>query len=422
MLLKGNCLVAQSGGPTAVINSAVCGVIHEAMEQDQIEGIYGGVNGILGVLNEEIMDFAKETKADIDGLLYTPSAAVGSCRYKLGDINSSREEYERILEVFKAHNIRYFFYSGGNDSMDTADKIARLAKEIDYELRVMGVAKTIDNDLAETDHCPGYGSVVKFNAVSVMEAGLDTEALYTTDTATIIEVMGRNAGWIAGGTAVAAREQGQAPHLIYMPEAAFTVENFIEDCNEVLSRYGRLSIVVGEGLKDAQGNYVSVQAGDFAKDSFGHQQLGGIAEALKSVVETRVGVKCRYAKLATCQRNAMHFASKTDRDEAYMCGREAARQAANGTSGYMVGLKRVTNDPYKSETVLAELAQVANGEKFVPRNWINERGNFPTREFIDYVKPLIEGEVEVPIVDGLPQYTRFKKVLIDKKCPHKKYG
>jgi len=422
MSLKGNCLVAQSGGPTAVINSAICGVIHQAMDMDDIQGIYGGVNGILGVLNEEIMDFAAETRADIDGLLYTPSAAVGSCRYKLKDMESSRDEYQRILEVFQAHNIRYFFYSGGNDSMDTADKIAKLAAEMDYELRVMGIAKTIDNDLAETDHCPGYGSVVKYNSVSIMESGLDTEALYTTDTATVMEVMGRNAGWIAGGTALASREPGQAPHLIYMPEATFSLNNFVEDCREVLAKYGRISIVVGEGLKDENGDYISIQAGDFSKDSFGHVQLGGIAEAIKNVVETKVGVKCRYIKLSTCQRNAMHFASKTDRDEAYMCGREAARQAGQGASGYMVGIKRLSNDPYKSEPALAELEKVANGEKLVPRHWINQRGNFPTSEFIDYVRPLIQGEVEVPIVDGLPKYTRFKKVLLDKKCPQKKYG
>ncbi len=422
MGLKGNCIAAQSGGPTAVINSAVCGVAHEAMEQADIENIYGAVNGILGVLNEEIMDFGQEQKAVIDGLLHTPSAALGSCRYKLKKIDQSRKEYERILEVFKAHNIRYSFYSGGNDSMDTADKINNLARETGYELRVIGIAKTIDNDLAETDHCPGYGSVIKYNAVTVMEAGRDTESLYTTDTATVVEVMGRNAGWIAAGTALARREEGDAPHLIYMPEAAFSINGFVEDCREVLGKYGRISIVAGEGLKDENGQYLTFQSGDFAKDSFGHQQLGGVAEFLKTVVEQKINVKCRYIKLGTCQRNAMHFGSKTDRDEAYMCGREAVKQAVAGTSGYMVGLKRVSNDPYSSEPALAKLDEVANGEKPVPREWINDRGNFPTEEFIDYARPLIQGEVELPIVDGLPQYVRFKKVLLEKKCPQKKYG
>lgn len=415
---KGNCIIAQSGGPTAVINASVAGAVEEASKHEAITGIYGALNGIRGVLLEEIFDLGKEPTSNITGLHRTPAAALGSCRYKLKDLETSKEDYERILEVFKAHNIRYFFYAGGNDSMDTADKTARLAAETGYELVAIGIPKTIDNDLACTDHCPGYGSVAKYVATVAMEAGKDTEALYTTDTCTVLEVMGRNAGWIAAATGLAARTAQDAPHLIYLPEAAFTVDKFLADVKAVHARLGRVFIVVGEGLKDKDGNYVTTQMGDFAKDSFGHVQLGGVAEMLKSVVEEQAGHKCRYIKLGTCQRNAMHFASATDAAEAAMCGAAAVKAAMAGEIGKMVTLVREESaDGYKCGTGLAELSDVANGEKKVPAEYINEEGNFITSEFKAYAGPLVRGEADVEIdADGLPVYVRLEKHMLEKKA------
>jgi len=388
------------------------------MKHGEIEGVYGAINGVLGILNEEIFDFREESPDDIEGLKYTPAAALGSCRYKLKSLEDSREDYARIMEVFKAHNIRYFFYIGGNDSMDTADKITRLSKEMDYEMRVMGIPKTVDNDLAFTDHCPGYGSIAKYNATAVMEAGRDTDAIYTTDTCTIFEAMGRNAGWIAAATALARREEGDAPHLIYMPEAAFSIEQFVKDCKEVLSKFGRIFIVAGEGLKDASSEYITAATGEFARDSFGHVQLGGVADILKQIIEKEVKVKARWNKLGTCQREAMHFASKTDRDEAYLCGQMAVKHAVEeDVTGKMVSLVRESDEPYRCTTGLVGLAQVANAEKPVPREWINESGNFVTEKFIRYATPLIQGEVEVPIENGLPRYIRLKRKPIPKKSP-----
>ncbi len=418
MALKGNCIVAQSGGPTAVINASACGVVQECFRHGHIEGVYGAINGVLGILNEEIFDFREESPEDIEGLKYTPAAALGSCRYKLRSLEDSREDYSRIMEVFEAHNIRYFFYIGGNDSMDTADKITGLSTEMGYEMRVMGIPKTVDNDLAFTDHCPGYGSIAKYNAAAVMEAGRDTDAIYTTDTCTIFEAMGRNAGWIAAATALARREEQDAPHLIYMPETAFTMESFVRDCEDVLSKHGRLFIVAGEGLKDASGEYITAATGEFAKDSFGHVQLGGVAEILRQIVEKEVKVKARWNKLGTCQREAMHFASKTDRDEAYLCGQMAVKHAVEeDITGKMVSLVRHSDEPYRCGTGLATLSEVANAEKPVPREWINEAGNFVTAEFIRYARPLIGGEVAVPIENGLPKYIRLKRKPIPKKCP-----
>jgi len=301
---KANAIVAQSGGPTAVINSSACGVIQTAMKSDKIERVIGATNGILGVLREDLFDISAEKPETIEALKRTPAAAIGSCRYKLKSLDESRSDYERILDVFKAHNIHYFFYCGGNDSMDTADKVNKLAAETGYELVCMGVPKTIDNDLACTDHCPGYGSVAKYVATCAMSAGKDTEALYTTDTCTILEVMGRNAGWIAAATGLARRVAEDAPHLIYMPEAAFSFDKLVADVKEVYREFGRVFIVAGEGLKDADGNYITADSGAFSRDSFGHVQLGGVAEMLKAVIEKEVGWTglCVYNRTCRTQR------------------------------------------------------------------------------------------------------------------------
>jgi len=413
---KPNAIVAQSGGPTAVINSSACGVIQEAMSCGRIGKVYGATNGILGVLKEDLFDISAEKPETIDAMKRTPAAAIGSCRYKLKSLDESRADYERILDVFKAHDIHYFFYIGGNDSMDTADKVNKLAAENGYELISIGVPKTIDNDLAFTDHCPGYGSVAKYVATSAMNAGKDTESLYTTDTCTILEVMGRNAGWIAAATGLAVRCPQDAPHLIYMPEAAFDFDKLIENVKEVYKEFGRVFIVTGEGLRDKNGNYVSAETSGIGVDSFGHAQLGGVAEMLKSVIEKEVGIKTRFNKLGTNQRSAMHFASLTDINEAYMCGQMAVKAAMSGENGKMITLVRSEGPKYKCTTGFALLSDVANGEKKVPAEYINAKGNHITDAMRDYVGPLVAGEAPVTIGDdGLPVYMRFERNAIEKK-------
>ncbi len=415
---KANAIIAQSGGPTAVINSSACGVIQEAINCGKIGKVFGSENGILGVLKEDIFDITAEKPQTIDALKRTPAAAIGSCRYKLKSLDKSRADYERIIDVFKAHDIHYFFYCGGNDSMDTADKVNKLAAEMKYELICVGVPKTIDNDLAFTDHCPGYGSVAKYVATCAMNAGRDTEALYTTDTCSILEVMGRNAGWIAAATGLARRERQDAPHLIYLPESPFTFEQLIRDVRETLKEFKRVFIVCGEGLRDEKGQYITADSGKLGTDSFGHVQLGGIAETLKAVIEKEVGIKTRFNKPGTNQRSAMHFASFTDVNEAYMVGIAAVRMAMQNVSGKMITLVRQAGAKYICTTGTATLSDVANGEKKVPREYINKEGNGVTSAMLDYVRPLVMGEAAVTIGnDGLPVYMRFEKYFVAKKLP-----
>lgn len=408
MGMKGNCIVAQSGGPTAVINASACGVIQEALGSGDIEGVYAAHNGILGIFNEEIFDLGKEDPADIEGLKTTPSSALGSCRYKV----KSDEDFARILEIFKKYNIRYFFYIGGNDSMDTADKVNKLAESEGYELVVAGVPKTIDNDLAFTDHCPGYGSVIKYLAAMTMEAGRDTEAMYTTDTVNVIEAMGRNAGWIAAGTALARKEEQDAPHIILLPEHPFVKEEFKARLDYYLTKYGRAVIVVSEGTKDTEGTYIAEQRGEFAKDSFGHTQLGGAANYVKELVEREVKVKARFAMPSTIQRNGIHFASLTDSQEAYITGQKAVQNALAGINGKMVTLERTSNAPYNCETGAADLMDVANGEKYLPVEWIADDGYSLKDDFVRYAQPLIMGEVKPKIKNGLPEFIRFKRNFV----------
>jgi 6-phosphofructokinase len=415
---KPNAILAQSGGPTTVINASACGVIQQAVKSGKIGKVLGATNGILGVLKEDLFDITAEKPAAIEALRRTPAAAMGSCRYKLKKMEESKADFQRVLDVFKAHDIRYFFYAGGNDSMDTADKVNKLAAEANFDLVCMGIPKTIDNDLAFTDHCPGYGSVAKYVATCAMEAGRDTEALYTTDTCTILEVMGRNAGWIAAATGLAACSPEDAPHLIYMPEAAFSFDRFIKDVEAVLKHLGRVFIVAGEGLKDEKGNYVTADSGAFSKDSFGHVQLGGVAEMLKAVIEREVKIKARFNKLGTNQRSAMHFASATDVREAYLCGQMAVKHALTGVNGKMVTLVREKGRTYKCTTGLAELRDVANGEKKVPAAYINKEGNHITKAMRDYVRPLVMGQAPVTIGDdGLPVFMRFKRKPLKRKLP-----
>ena len=409
--LEGNCLVAQSGGPTSVINASLAGVIAEALNHECIEEIYGGMNGVLGILNEQLVDLASETQQAIRALRHTPGAALGTCRFKL----KQQQDFDRILKVFEAHNIRYFFYIGGNDSQDTADKIAKLAQERDYTLRVIGIPKTIDNDLVTTDHTPGYGSVIKYVATTIKEIACDNEGMGQHDLVQIVEVMGRSAGWIAAGAALAKRrdEPNAAPHLIYLPEVAFSPEKFVSDVQNVLQKEKFCMVVVGEGLIDGDGNYIATKSTGI--DAFGHTQLGGAGDYLRSLIEESLQVKARSVTLGMAQRAAAHCSSQTDNNEAYLAGRAAVSAAINGENDKMVTLLRSDGEHYKCETGLAELSEVANGVKKFPESWINEDGVSMNFNFYKYALPLIQGEVKVPYENGVPSFAKLKMVKVDRK-------
>jgi len=413
---KPNALVVQSGGPTAVTNASLCGVVQEALDAGKVGHVLGAINGILGLLAGDVFDISAERPEAIDALRRTPGAALGSSRYKVGSGAQSLADYERILASLRGHDVRYFFCIGGNDSMDTADTVGKLGADSGYELVCIGVPKTVDNDLVHTDHCPGYGSVAKLVATSAMEAGRDTEALYTTDTCTILEVMGRNTGWIAAATGLAARVPEDAPHLIYMPETPVLFDVLVRDVREVLQDLHRVFIVVAEGLKDPEGNYIAADTGSFGTDSFGHRQLGGAAEVLKSVIEREVGIKARCNKLGTNQRSAMHFASLTDVEEAWTCGQMAVRYALAGENRKMVTLIREPGDAYRCTTGLVALSEVANREKPVPPHFVTERRNHVTDAMRAYVRPLVQGQAPLEIgTDGLPVFMRFKRKPLEKK-------
>ena len=415
--LIGNLLVAQSGGPTAVINASVAGVITEAGRHDYIENIYGGLNGILGILNEDLIDLNDEKAKSIDGLKHTPAAALGTCRYKIDfkkKPEKAAQDMDRLFEVFKAHNIRYFFYAGGNDSQDTAHKIHEEAVKRGYEMRVNGVPKTIDNDLPHTDHCPGYGSVVKYNCATTMEIGLDVGAMATDDgSCCIIEVMGRAAGWIAAGTVLA--KQGNPslpPHIILLPEIALDEEAFLNKVKATVAAEKYCIVVVGEGLKNAAGEEIGADKSRL--DAFGHPVLSGAADALAVIVQGKLNLKTRTVKLGYAQRAAAHFASQTDVDEAFACGAAAVRAAVDGKSGFMPKIVRLSSSPYKWTIELHALSEVANVEHFIPRDWISEDGMMPNEKFVEYAAPLIVGEVKVPTVNGLPAYVRLEKSRVEK--------
>lgn len=408
--LIGNCLIGQSGGPTAVINASMAGAITEALNHECIEEIYGCLNGVQGILNEELIDLADESQQTIRALRYTPGAALGTCRYKI----KNQSDYERILEVFKAHNIRYFFYAGGNDSQDTAAKVAELAISQGYDLRVIGIPKTIDNDLPNTDHCPGYGSVIKYISTTVQEMSCDHEAMGQHDLVSILEVMGRSAGWIAAGASLAKRREHphDPPHIILLPEIPFSAEKFLEDVQRILKREKFCMVVAGEGLIDLDGNYITTSS--VATDAFGHVQLGGVGDYLRGLIEANLGIKARSAKPGIGQRVAAHSASKTDLDEAFLTGQAAVQAAVNGGSGKMITLLRGESDQYVVETGLADLNEVANGVKKLPAEWVNEDGISMNFQYNRYALPLIQGEVEIPTHHGLPVFARLDKRRVDK--------
>lgn len=411
--LVGNCLIGQSGGPTAVINASVAGVVAEALNHSCIEEIYGALNGVRGLLNEEFVDLAAESQQAIRGLRFTPGAALGTCRSKL----KKPQDFERVLEVFKAQNIRYYFHVGDGDSQETAAKIIELARAQEYDLRVIGVPKTIENDMPATDHCPGFGSAIKYIGATVKELALDADAMGQGDLVTVVEVMGRNTGWLAAGASLAKRRDhpNDPPHLVYVPEVPFTNEKFVEDVRRVLKREKHCVVIASEGLVDKDGNYVSVETS--SSDAPGQAQLGGVGEYMRDLIEGQIGAKARVARLGVAQRAAAHLASKTDADEAYLVGQAAVKAAVNGETDKLVTLVRGDGDQYTCETGLSALADVVGNLKKLPREWINEDGVSLNFQFFRYATPLIQGEIAVPFDNGLPAYAKLGKESVERTLP-----
>lgn len=406
--LIGACIIGQSGGPTAVINASAYGAIKAALEAEEITQVLGADHGITGVLADKLYDMGLEDPQELELLKNTPSSELGSCRYKLKQPEVDDTDYKTILEVFKKHNVRYFFYNGGNDSMDTCDKISRFMATSGWDCRVMGIPKTIDNDLFGTDHCPGFGSAAKYIATSCMEVSKDSR-VYPTGQVTIIEIMGRHAGWLAGSAAVGTKF-GTGPDLVYLPERVFDMEAFLSDVERVYNEKGNCLVAVSEGVHFADGSFVS-EAKTSATDGFGHAQLGGLAARLADIVKERTGAKVRGIELSLLQRCGAHLASRTDVEEAELAGRIAVESAVAGETGKMVAFERVYEDgKYTCKTKLIPLTSVANAEKKVPQEWINPDGNFVTDEFIDYVLPLIQGEPDRPAEFSLPRYAKLKKI------------
>jgi 6-phosphofructokinase 1 len=415
--MKKNILYAQSGGVTPVINATACGVIETARKhRDRIGKVFAGKDGIIGILREELIDTSKENKSAIAALRHTPGGAFGSCRYKLKSIEESRREYERLIEVLRAHDIGYFFYNGGGDSADTAHKVSQIGKKLGFEVQCIGVPKTIDNDLPVTDNCPGFGSVAKYVAVSILEASLDVESMASSSTKVfILEVMGRHAGWIAAAAGLAARAEGDPPHIILFPEVPFRQREFLAKVKNAVERHGYCSIVVSEGVRDLNGKFLSDTG---TRDAFGHAQLGGVAPVVAGIVREKLGYKYHWAVSDYLQRSARHVASRTDVEQAYAVGAAAVELALEGKSGVMPVIKRLSNDPYRWKIGETTLGRVANREKMMPKSYIAADGFGITAAARRYLAPLIQGEDYPPYGrDGLPNYVRMKKVLLPKKLP-----
>lgn len=401
-----NMLVAQSGGPSAAINATITGVIDAGIASDQVGHVYGARNGIKGVLNENFvnLDEVCDTKEKRDLLSVTPAAALGSCRWKLKDPKENAEEFEEIIRILRKNNIGYFVYTGGNDSMDTVYKLSIYCKENNIDdIKVMGAPKTIDNDLGETDHCPGFGSAAKFIATAFTEIACDC-FVYDVPSVTIVEVMGRNAGWLTASSALARTEERRVPQLIYLCEKVFDEEKFIEDVNKALEKENNIIVAVSEGVKDATGHYVGEETKSGKEDAFGHKYLSGIGKYLEGLVGNRIGCKVRSVELNILQRCAGYMLSETDIIESRNLGAFAAVSAIRGESGKMSALKRICDDPYQVEIELADLSKIANFEKKVPMEWINEEGNDIKDDLLTYLKPLIQGEVQILYENGVPRH------------------
>ena len=407
--LKGACIIGQSGGPTSVINASAYGVIRTALDNPDITAVYGAAHGIKGVLNDQLYDMGQEDAKELELLLNTPSSELGSCRYKIADPDVDDTDYKRILDIFKKYDVRYFFYNGGNDSMDTCNKISKYMQKVGYECRIMGVPKTIDNDLFGTDHCPGFASAAKYIATSCVEVYKDAR-VYDTGMVTIIEIMGRHAGWLAASAALAG-VVGCAPDLVYLPEVDFDMEQFLKDVTEIYNREGNCIVAVSEGIHYADGSFVS-EAKTSATDGFGHAQLGGLAALLANIVKEKTGAKVRGIELSLLQRCGAHLASQRDIEESFLAGKTAVEAAVSGETDKMVGFECTReNGQYTCKTKLFDLSSVANFEKKVPLEWINEAGNGVTQGFIDYALPLIQGENHRVLENGRPRFAKLKKVL-----------
>ncbi len=413
-MAKRNVFYAQSGGVTAVINATACGVIEAARKHgDAIGAVYAGRNGIIGALTEDLIDTSQESDEAIAALKHTPAGAFGSCRYKLKGLDENRAQYERLIEVFKAHDIGYFFYNGGGDSQDTTLKVAQLSQALGYPLVCIGIPKTVDNDLAITDNCPGFGSVAKYVAVSVREAGFDVASMAKTSTRVfILEVMGRHAGWIAAAAGLAATEPSDPPHIILFPEMAFDQQRFLARVRECVEQYEYCVIVVSEGLKNAEGKFLS-EAG--TRDAFGHAQLGGVAPQIAALVKQALGFKYHWAVSDYLQRAARHIASAIDVAQAYAVGYAAVNMALTGKNAVMPTIVRKSDQPYQWEIGEARLEDVANVEKKMPRSYLTEDGFGITEACRRYLAPLILGEDYPPYENGLPQYIRLRNESVSKK-------
>ena len=410
--LKGALMFAQSGGPTSVINSSAAGVFLEALDSEAITAVYGAAHGIKGVLDENFYDIGKEDRKELELLKYTPSSALGSVRYKLKDASVDDTDYKRILEVFKKYNVRFFMYNGGNDSMDTCNKISKYLQKSGYECNVIGVPKTIDNDLYGTDHCPGYASAARYIATTVMEINLDAK-VYDTPMVCVIEAMGRNAGWLTAAAKLA-NAKGLGADLIYLPEVPFSVDKFIEDVKAVCAKNNNKCIaVVSEGIHDENGKLICELVSEGARDSFGHAQLGGVA--LANIIKEKTGFKTRGIELSLMQRCGAHLASATDVEETFRAGREAVKAAVAGETDKMVCYVRKPGDKYEIEYKLLPLELAANTEKKVPLEWITDNGTNISDEYVKYAMPLIQGEAKAPLEDSLPRFAHLKKVLVEKK-------
>ena len=401
-----NLLVAQSGGPTAAINATVAGVITEALTSGQVDGIWGAVNGIKGVLEERFVDLREKIQGtgDLDLLCQTPAAALGSCRFKLKDPAVDDSQFSRIVEIFRKHDIKYFIYAGGNDSMDTVDKLSAYCREKGMDdIHVIGAPKTIDNDLVGTDHCPGFGSAAKYIGVTFSELERDCH-VYDTKAVTIVEVMGRNAGWLTAASALARNNGGKGPNLIYLCEPAFSIEGFLEDVKRELETNDSVLVAISEGIKDKNGVYISESVQSGAVDTFGHSYIAGSACVLEEAVRSRIGCKVRSIELNLMQRCAAHVASRTDIQESRMLGMTACHLALEGKTGLMAAVERISDEPYQVRFTGIPVCSVANQEKKVPEDYINAAGNDVTEKMMSYLRPLIQGEAPVIYKNGIPAH------------------
>ncbi len=414
--MAANLFYAQSGGVTAVINATACGVIQAAREHGDVIGkVFAGRNGILGALHEDLIDTSLESDASIAALRHTPGGAFGSCRYKLKGLEESRAQYARLIEVFRAHDIRYFLYNGGNDSMDTAWKVSQIAEKLHYPLTCVGIPKTVDNDLVETDNCPGFGSVAKYVAVSMMEAGLDVASMARTSTKIfVMEVMGRHAGWITAAAGLAARTPAEAPHILLFPEIPFDEAAFLARVDACVREHDFCAIAVSEGLRGADGKLLAESG---TRDAFGHAQLGGVGQQIAELIKTKLGHKYHWALPDYLQRSGRHIASGTDAEQAYALGRRAVELAIEGRNAVMPAIVRVSDTPYAWKIDVAQLQDVANREKMMPRHFISDDGFGITEACRKYLQPLIEGEDYPPYVNGLPAYVSLKNESVPRTLP-----